>query len=178
LMFVMEGQREVVAAIIVTLSKIHQLTEGGSGISEETLENLKDLERALDILLAMCGDQEPGLGEWKSKIESMRKDVARASQEISGRIREYQSLLEREVMSLLNRRLPEGEFRERVESELQRILGKDLPMPAGSSRKSPEEREALSRLELKLERIESEMEGRGLERYLQKGAHNRPSSEG
>lgn len=174
----MEGQREVVAAIIVTLSKVHQLTKAGSGISEETLANLKDLERALGILLTLCGDQEPELAHWKSKIEALRRDATIASQEIRGRIREYQSLLEREVMSLLNERLPEGEFRERVEAELQRILGSDLPAPVESSRKAFGEEEAMSRLELKLERIKSEMEGKGLERYLQKGTHDPPSSEG
>ena len=159
---------DIVTGIIVALSKIQHLAKRDCGIFSDSVKDLKELEKALRILEGICEDQEEGdAREWRKRIRKLRKDVEKAAQGFQGTIREYSNLLGDDLLDIMGRRLPEGEYKERIEKELGKVLGgtkkpvfKDRYLQAGSS-----DSKVVSELERKLERVDTEL-SQGLDRYF------------
>jgi hypothetical protein len=161
------NERELAAGVIVALAKIRQIRE--SGQDPHQVADLKELEKALGLMASFCdGQDEVDVGEWRDRMEGLRKDMEQANQGFQGTISEYSLLLERVILGILERRLPEGEYRDKVK---QQLLGF---MPEGEDRASAADEAVapssrpLSDLERKLERVDSDVSSSGLDRFIGK----------
>lgn len=164
----MAEDRDIVTGIIVALSKIQHLAKRDCGIFSDSVKDLKELEKALRILEGICEDQEEGdAREWRKRIRKLRKDVEKEAQGFQGTIREYSNLLGDDLLDIMGRRLPEGEYKERIEKELGKVLGRTegSVFDNGNLQTGPSDSKAVSELERKLERVDTEL-SQGLDRYF------------
>ena len=160
----MAFEKEFLTASFVVLSKIRKLRSG----EMPEIESIEELEKALAALssFSTTGRERSLVGSWRTEVGGIRSDAEEALLGLQRSLRDLADLLQEEVTALLLSRLPEGEFKARVEKELARVVSGDDTMEAELRPDAKREGKPVSDLERKLEIIESEITSMGLERYL------------